>query len=140
MVFLKIFFVVLISPDLTGLKYVNNLEDAKEYFYDGLMEELREDTPHGEHGDTETSGQFKFEGKYYELEIEVEYDRHDKRFYYICDDKVKRFEEFTPSVADLGLIEALWNIFWRHYHRARIQSISTLYWRNLWRCNHIRAL
>ncbi|MGG1339160.1 nicotinate phosphoribosyltransferase [Bacillus thuringiensis] len=98
-------------PDLTGLKYVNNLEDAKEYFYDGLMEELREDTPHGEHGDSETSGQFKFEGKYYELEIEVEYDRHDKRFYYICDDKVKRFEEFTPSVADLGLIEALWNVF-----------------------------
>lgn len=98
-------------PDLTGSKYVSNLEEAKQDFYESLLEELREDTPHGEHGDTEISGQFKYDGKYYELEIGVDYDRHDKRFYYICDDKVKRFEEFTPSVADLGLIEALWNIF-----------------------------
>jgi nicotinamide phosphoribosyltransferase len=97
--------------DLTNERYCDTLEDAKEYFYDLLMEQLQDETPHGEHGDTEVNGKFKYDGKYYEMEVEVDYDRHDKQYYYIYDSKIKSCEEFTPKLEDLGLIECLWNIF-----------------------------
>lgn len=98
-------------PDLSNVSYIETLEDAKDNFYDQLLEQLREETPHGEHGDTEVYGEFKFKGKYYEMEIEVEYNRYDKQYYYIDGDKLVKFEEFTPKSSDLGLIESLWNTF-----------------------------
>jgi nicotinamide phosphoribosyltransferase len=98
-------------PDLTGIKYCNNLENAKDYFYEELMDELRENTPHGEYGDEYVSGKFKYDGKYYELGIEVDYDRYDKQYYFIDSHREKSFKEFTPKLSELGLIEALWNIF-----------------------------
>jgi len=97
--------------DLTSDKWCKTLEDAKDIFYETLMDELRDNTPHGEHGDTSIDGQFKYQGKYYEMEVRVEYDRHDKQYYFIDSSKIYRFEEFTPSIEDLGLIESLWNIF-----------------------------
>jgi nicotinamide phosphoribosyltransferase len=98
-------------PDLTNEKYCGTLEKAKEYFYDELMDKLYDETPHGEYGDSEVSGKFKFEDKYYELEIEVDYNRYDKQYYYIDGHRESSFKEFTPSLQDIGLIEALWNIF-----------------------------
>lgn len=98
-------------PDLTGQKYVENLEDAKDSFYEDLMDELRSNTTHGEYGDTEVYGKFKYNNKYYELGIEVDYDRYDKQYYYIDEHKEKMFKEFTPKLEDLGLIECLYNIF-----------------------------
>lgn len=97
--------------DLTGEKWVETLEDAKDTFYEMLIDKLRKETPHGECGDTEIEGRFKYDGKYYELEIEVEYNRYNKQYYFIEDHNEKRFEEFTPNISDLGLIESLWNIF-----------------------------
>jgi nicotinamide phosphoribosyltransferase len=98
-------------PDLTNERYVKTLEDAKGYLYEELMDALREDTPHGEYGDTEVYGKFKYDGKYYELGIEVDYDRYDKQYYYIDSHREKSFEEFTPKLSELGLIECLYNIF-----------------------------
>jgi nicotinamide phosphoribosyltransferase len=96
-------------PDLTN--EVNTFKDAKDYMYDELMDKLREETPHGKHGDTEVYGEFKFQGKYYEIELEVEYNRHDKQYYYIEEHRLVKCVEFTPALSTLGLIEALWNIF-----------------------------
>lgn len=98
-------------PDLTNERWCKTLEDAKESFYEDLMDELRENTPHGEYGDTEISGSFKYEGKYYKLGIEVDYDRYDKQYYYIDSSRTKYFKEFTPKLSELGLIEALYDIF-----------------------------
>lgn len=98
-------------PDFTNALYCETLKDATDTFYEELMDKLREETPHGEHGDTEVYGDFKFEGKYYELEIEVEYDRHDKQYYYINEHKLVSCKEFQPTLPTVGLIEALWNIF-----------------------------
>lgn len=97
--------------DLTKSRYVDTLEDAKDIFYETLMDKLREDTPHGKCGDSEIEGVFKFEGKYYKLVIEVEYNRYDKQYYYIDGHNESYFKEFTPRLSDIGLIEALWNIF-----------------------------
>jgi nicotinamide phosphoribosyltransferase len=97
--------------DLTNEKYCDNLEDAKAFFYEELMDNLREETPHGEHGDTEVYGKFKYDGKYYQLGIEISYDRYDKQYYYIDSHEEVFFKEFTPKLSDLGLIECLYNIF-----------------------------
>lgn len=97
--------------DLSDCKWVDSLESAKETFYEMMMEDLRDRTPHGEYGETRIYDRFKYDGKYYEMEIEVEYDRHDKQYYFIYEDTLKKFEEFEPSLQDLGLIECLWNIF-----------------------------
>jgi len=97
--------------DMTDLKYVKSLEDAKDFFYGRLMDKLRNETPHGEYGDSEIEGEFKFEGKYYTLRIEVDYDRYDKQYYYIDGHREISFEEFTPSLEQLGLVESLWNLF-----------------------------
>ncbi|QOV08286.1 nicotinate phosphoribosyl transferase [Bacillus phage Kirov] len=97
--------------DLTNEKWCDTLEDAKDAFYDMMMEDLRERTPHGEYGESEIYGAFKYDGKYYEMEIDVEYNRYDKQYYFIEEHKLSRFEEFEPSLQELGLVEVLWNIF-----------------------------
>lgn len=97
--------------DLTGDRWAKTLEEAKDTFYEMMMEDLRDRTPHGEYGETNIVDRFKYEGKYYEMEIEVEYDRYDKQYYFIYEDRLKKFEEFEPTLQDLGLIECLWNIF-----------------------------
>jgi nicotinamide phosphoribosyltransferase len=97
--------------DLTNERYCDTLEDAMNYMYDELMDNIREETPHGECGDDYISGKFKFKDKYYVLKIEVDWNRYDKQYYYIDGHRVKKFEEFQPKLEDLGLIECLWNIF-----------------------------
>lgn len=97
--------------DLTNEKYCETLKDATDTFYEELMDILREETPHGQHGETEVYGKFKFEDKYYEIEINIEYDRHDKQYYYIDSHNLVSCEEYTPALSDLGLIECLWNTF-----------------------------
>jgi nicotinamide phosphoribosyltransferase len=97
--------------DLTNEKYCDTLENARDFFYEELMDILREETPHGEYGDDEVRGRFKYQDKYYELRISVDYDRYDKQYYFICGHKIRLFKEFTPSLSDLGLIECLYNIF-----------------------------
>ncbi|QIW89850.1 nicotinate phosphoribosyltransferase [Bacillus phage Izhevsk] len=97
--------------DLTNDKWVKSLEDAKETFYEMMMEDLRDRTPHGEYGESNIRDKFKYDGKYYVMEIEVEYNRYDKQYYFIEEDRLKKFEEFEPTLQDLGLIECLWNIF-----------------------------
>src|SRR5206468_3282166 len=56
-------------------------------------------------------GKFKYDGKYYQLGIEIGYDRYDKQYYYIDSHEEVFFKEFTPKLSDLGLIECLWNLF-----------------------------
>jgi nicotinamide phosphoribosyltransferase len=98
-------------PEIKNDEYVKSFEDAKASFYEDLMDELREDTPHGEYGDDSPRGKFKYDGKYYELIIDVEWNRYDKQYYYIDGHRERSCKEFTPSLSHLGLIEALWNIF-----------------------------
>lgn len=98
-------------PEVLSSKYIKTVDDAKDYMYDILMDKLRDETPHGEYGDDTVSGKFKYDSKYYRMTIEVDYNRHDKQYYYIDGHRLKRFEEFTPKLQDIGLIEALWNIF-----------------------------
>lgn len=97
--------------NLTDDKYIETLNDAKDCMYEIIMDKLRGETPHGEHGDSEPSGEFQYKGKYYYMKIDVFWNRYDKQYYYVEDSKIVEFEEFKPQSSDLGLIESLWNIF-----------------------------
>lgn len=97
--------------DLTNDEYCKTLEDCKEYMKDILREQVSEDTPHGEHGDTEATGYFRFHGKIYKIQINIEWDRRDKRFYFIYGTNVSKFEEAELTPKQKGVIEVLWDIF-----------------------------
>lgn len=97
--------------DFTNYEYVKNIEDAKEYMKDILVNKIREETPHGEHGEWEVEGIFKYQDKYYKIEIEIDWNRYDKQYYYIDGHKITSCEEIKPTVKQLGLIESLWNTF-----------------------------
>lgn len=97
--------------EVTKSKYVTDLEVAKEVMKDWLVETVDEETPHGEHGEEYPVGEFKFDGKYYRIKLDIMWNRHDKQYYYMDGVSISSFEEFTPTNEDLGLIESLWNIF-----------------------------
>lgn len=98
-------------PDYTNKEYINTLEDAKDYAYEKIMDRVRDETPHGEHGETDPIGEFKFQGKYYKMKLDIEWNRYDKQYYFIEESNIKSFVEFQPKLSDLGLVESLWNIF-----------------------------
>ena len=85
-----------------------------EYFEDSLLDEVREDTPHGELGVTEYENIYIVKGKLYKAKIHnISWNRYDKQYYYIdMFEKAKiTLEELEWKPSDKGVIELLWNIF-----------------------------
>lgn len=85
-----------------------------EYFEDSLLEEVREDTPHGELGVTEYENIYIVKGKLYKAKIHnISWNRYDKQYYYIdMFEKAKiTLEELENKPEFKGVIELLWDIF-----------------------------
>lgn len=95
-------------------KYFPKGEVIAEYFEDYLMDEVREETPHGEHGDTEYTQQYLVNGELYEATIDnIQWNRHDKQYYYIdmyekANITFKKLD-ITPEMK--GAVEILWDVF-----------------------------
>lgn len=102
-------------------KYIEiSLTDAPDYdsfiewTTDYICDDLRENTPHGEHGDFENYLDFKWNGKLYNVGIvNFEWNRHDKQYYYL--DQYDKYQykvtEIERTVEHKGTIEHLWDIF-----------------------------
>lgn len=112
---------VVIRPDsgdpvkiLIGKRVIEEFEsheDAKDALRDRASEEAGECCGENVMGDDEYSYVYKVENKYYEITFEPFYNRYDKRFYYVDGfDKIRQ-KEYEVKLEDIGLIEALWNIF-----------------------------
>ncbi|GCD11696.1 nicotinate phosphoribosyltransferase [Clostridium tagluense] len=97
--------------DLENDKYCKTLEECKRYMKDCLVEEISNDTPHGECGSDENTGIFKFQGKYYEMIIDLEWNRYDKQYYYIDRSSIKSCKEVELTLEQKGTVEALWDLF-----------------------------
>jgi nicotinamide phosphoribosyltransferase len=95
--------------DLTNK--VTTLEKAKSWMEEELVEDVREETAHGEAGDSEPFGYFKFNNKTYKIVVNIEWNRHDKQYYYIDGSNVVSCEEYTLTPEEKGTIECLWDIF-----------------------------
>lgn len=64
-------------------------------------------------GDDLYTAHIKVNDKIYSVEVEVEYNRHDKTYYYVEETIVNEdsFKEVEQSIHNKGLIEGLWDIF-----------------------------
>jgi nicotinamide phosphoribosyltransferase len=95
-------------------KYFPDGEILPEYFEDSLLEEVREDTPHGECGVSEHENIYIVRGKLYKAKIHnISWNRYDKQYYFIeMWDKAKiTVEELQFKPSDKGVVELLWDIF-----------------------------
>jgi nicotinamide phosphoribosyltransferase len=98
---------------------LKNVKDYTEYGFEGAKAEAKEDvedkigreTPHGECGPYEVTTVFKYDGKYYELEVTIDWNRHDKQFYFIDGSSIKSCKEITLTPEQKGAVECLDEIF-----------------------------
>jgi nicotinamide phosphoribosyltransferase len=84
-----------------------SLREAVKYFYDEVLDQ----TPHGDGGEYEVSRKCLIQGEPSFVKFDIEWNRHDKQFYYAEDwCNVKSGPcEFSPE--EKGLIECLWDTF-----------------------------
>lgn len=102
---------VICGIDVENLDEAGELEYARAWAEEALVDKVRSETDHGEHGDSDASGYFSFDGVFYEAKVDIEWNRHDKQYYYIDGHELVSFEEveFTPE--QKGSIQVLWEIF-----------------------------
>jgi len=101
----------IVVEDLTNEEYCNNLEDCKEIMLERMTEDVRYDTPHGEHGISRQDAIFKYQDKHYEIVIEIDWNRHDKQYYYIDGSNIHICKEVELTIEQKGSVEALWDTF-----------------------------
>lgn len=90
----------------------DSYEEFLEFAQEELHEEIYENTPHGEYGG-DISDMFYFNNKLYEVTYSPDWNRHDKRYYFIDnygDDHTTAIE-VDSSPSDKGVVELLWDIF-----------------------------
>jgi nicotinamide phosphoribosyltransferase len=99
--------------DISKDKYCpkNDIDGAKQHMKELVSNRVVAETPHGECGDYKPSGIFKYEDKYYEITLKLEWNRYDKQYYYIDDTTIIKFEEIQLTPQQKGVIELLWEIF-----------------------------
>lgn len=88
-----------------------NLEEATSWAQADLVEKVRRETPHGEYGDSNPSAIFKFKDVYYQIVVSIDWNRHDKQYYYIDGRSVKSCTPVKLTPEQKGSIELLWEVF-----------------------------
>lgn len=96
---------------IKDLTETGSLEDAGEWALETAVEEVQEETPHGEQGDWDVSSLFLHEGKLYRMRGEIEWNRYDKQYYYVDGSRVKSIEPVELDDVQKGAIEVQWEIF-----------------------------
>lgn len=93
------------------LTEAGDLESAAEWALESAEDRVREETPHGECGDSDVKSYFIFHGNLYVMEGKINWDRHDKTYYYVDGSRVVSYEEADLTIEQQGTIELLWDIF-----------------------------
>lgn len=78
---------------------------------DYVTEKVQDETEHGQHGESKVSGLARWKGQVYRYTVSIEWNRHDKQFYYMDGKTVTQFEPTTPTVEEIGTVQHLWNVF-----------------------------
>lgn len=96
-------------PDYTS--ECSTLEEASEWMEETIVEQVREETEHGEMGESSPTGMMIFEGKLYKVTVDIEWNRYDKQYYYEDGHSVQKVEPVCVTTEQKGTIEILWEIF-----------------------------
>lgn len=87
------------------------LDKAAEWALEAEEDRVREETEDGAHGEIEVSRHFLFDGELYVMHGELEWNRHDKRYYYIDGSRVSYIEKAVLTVEQKGAVEVLFETF-----------------------------
>jgi len=90
---------------------VSSLGELKLWAKDDITDKVNEDTPHGECGTFEEFGLFRFNGLIYKIEVAMEWNRHDKQYYYMEESHVSGCEVVNLTPEQKGAVELLWETF-----------------------------
>ncbi len=88
-----------------------DLDEAKSWMEDFLVEKVWEDTPFAERGDDEVEGFFRYGGKTYRMVVSIDWNRYDKQYYYVDGHDIESCDEVTLTPEQKGSIECLWDVF-----------------------------
>lgn len=89
----------------------DNIEAAKVWAQDWIVDEIVSETAHGECGPADADKIFKYDGKYYKASVEIFWNRYDKQYYYEDGSDLISFEEVELTHEQKGAVECLWEIF-----------------------------
>lgn len=99
---------------ICGQQYATykNLDEAKEIIEDEVLDEATAACD-GRHvtGAYEYEKTAEVDGKIYKIQVGIEYNRHDKTYYYVDESEILSCEEITLSCEDQGCLELLWKHF-----------------------------
>lgn len=87
-----------------------NLDELADACKEIVLEQIREETDHGEYGGDKTV-KFKCCDKYYECYVEPNWNRYDKQYYYIDGIWKKELKEIELTPEQKGSIQILWDTF-----------------------------
>jgi nicotinamide phosphoribosyltransferase len=87
------------------------IDQARDWVEDSFYDIIEQQNEHGEMGDSEYEAYFRVEGKVYRAVCSVEWNRHDKQFYYIDGRKITVFEEADLTAEQKGAVQVLWEEF-----------------------------
>lgn len=86
---------------------VTSMEQLKEWAAESIIDDVRDNTPHGEHGLEANTLCFKFEGNIYEITVDnITWNRYDKQYYFI-----DMFDEANVIVRQVRLPEGVRPIY-----------------------------
>jgi nicotinamide phosphoribosyltransferase len=102
---------VICGIDIDNLDEAGSLEAAESWAEETLVDRVRSETDHGECGNGEAEGYFSYKGVVYEAKVEIEWNRHDKQYYYIDGSSLLSFKEAELTPEQKGSIQVLWEIF-----------------------------
>jgi nicotinamide phosphoribosyltransferase len=76
-----------------------------------IVERVQSETDHGEQGESDPEGMMRYNGKLYNVTVEIDWNRYDKQYYYVDGSRVQKIEEVELTTEQKGTIELLWEIF-----------------------------
>jgi nicotinamide phosphoribosyltransferase len=96
------------------VKDLSDIEDPRKAAegYKWLVQEtVIGETDHGELGDQSKTIYFRHKGQVYEAVYGIEWNRHDKRYYYVDGCSLDKFGPANLTPQQKGAVECLWDIF-----------------------------
>jgi len=78
---------------------------------DRITQRVSDEAGHGNPGDSEAEDIFRVGDKYFKVKISIEWNRHDKQYYYMDGTEVLSVEQVTLTPEQKGAVDCLAEIF-----------------------------
>jgi nicotinamide phosphoribosyltransferase len=102
---------ILCGVEVANINKVNSFEEAKDWAKYSLFDKECIESVHGEMGNREVSGYFRYNDVIYLAKPKIDWNRYDKQYYYIDDYYLESFEPVELTPEQKGAVETLWDIF-----------------------------